>query len=58
MLYFSGQIVSKPVNPSTDNYKEKLNAQASVRAGLEEYNNMKETKPPTSTLSAFESTQL
>ncbi|CAF1381544.1 unnamed protein product [Adineta ricciae] len=53
-----GQIVSKPINPSTDNYKEKLNAQTSVRAGLEEYNNMKETKPPTSTLSAFESTQL
>ncbi|CAF1547785.1 unnamed protein product [Adineta ricciae] len=53
-----GQIVSKPINPSTDNYKEKLNAQTSVRAGLEEYNNMKETKPSTSTLSAFESTQL
>ena len=39
----SGQIVSKPVNPLTDNYKTKLNAQASVRAGLDEYDTQTST---------------
>ncbi|CAF0730233.1 unnamed protein product [Adineta steineri] len=48
-----GEIVSKPINPLTDNYKAKLNALASVRAGLDEYNNMndvhKQTPPPSPT---------
>ncbi len=38
-LLFSGKIVSKPVNPFTDNYKAKLNVQTSVREGLQEYKN-------------------
>ncbi|UJR29961.1 hypothetical protein I4U23_017508 [Adineta vaga] len=57
-----GEIVSKPINPTTDNYKAKLNAHASVRAGLDEYNTIKDTKkstPPTSTVAAgLESTRL
>jgi hypothetical protein len=39
-FFFSGEIVSKPVNPSTDNYKTKLNVQNTVREGLQEYKNM------------------
>ncbi len=50
-FFFSGEIVSKPVNPLTDNYKTKLNAQASVRAGLEEYSNAKDFNTQTSTAS-------
>jgi hypothetical protein len=56
-----GEIVSKPVNPLTDNYKAKLNAQASVRAGLQEYNNstnLKKQTSATSTLSTSEATYL
>ncbi|CAF1480526.1 unnamed protein product [Rotaria sp. Silwood1] len=39
-----GEIVSKPINPLTDNYKAKLNAQTAVRTGLQEYSNNKEYK--------------
>jgi hypothetical protein len=49
----SGEIVAKPVNPLTDNYKDKLNAQASVREGLEEYDNTKNLKKQSSTASAL-----
>ncbi len=49
-LFFSGEIVAKPINPLTDNYREKLNAQASVRAGLQEYNNSTNLNKQTSTL--------
>ncbi len=58
---FSGEIVSKPINPLTDNYKAKLNAQTSVRAGLEEYNNINDLKKQTSitsTVSGPEATYL
>ncbi|CAF0984973.1 unnamed protein product [Rotaria sordida] len=50
-----GEIVSKPVNPLTDNYKDKLNAQADVRAGLEEYSKSKELNRQTSTTSTSSS---
>jgi hypothetical protein len=43
-LFFSGEIVSKPVNPLTDNYKAKVNVQTSVREGLQEYKNLKDIK--------------
>jgi len=55
--FFSGEIVAKPINPLTDNYREKLNAHASVRAGLREYNNSTDLNKQTSTLSS-EETQL
>jgi len=58
IFFFSGEIVSKPVNPLTDNYRAKLNAQASVRAGLQEYNNSTNLKKQTSTLSNPEETYL
>lgn len=50
-FYFSGEIVSKPINPLTDNYREKLNAQAAVRAGLQEYTNNQNLKRQFSTMS-------
>ncbi|CAF2526768.1 unnamed protein product [Rotaria sp. Silwood2] len=56
-----GEIASEPINPLTDNYKAKLNAQAAVRAGLQEYSNGKEFKKQTSTtptVSSAESTNL
>jgi len=49
-----GEIVSKPVNPLTDNYKAKLNAHAAVRAGLQEYSQSQNTKTQTSSLSSVE----
>jgi len=48
-----GEIVKKPINPLTDNYREKLNAQASVQAGLKEYNSAPNLNKQTSTLSAL-----
>jgi len=56
-----GEIVAKPINPLTDNYRAKLNAQASVRAGLDDYNSSKDagkTARSPSVSSAGESTQL
>jgi hypothetical protein len=47
-----GEIVAKPINPLTDNYKAKLNAQASVSAGLQEYNNNPNIKRQSSPLSS------
>lgn len=41
MNIFSGEIVSKPIHPSADNYKTKLNVQTNVREGLQEYKNTK-----------------
>jgi len=54
LFFFSGEIVAKPINPLTDNYREKLNAQASVRAGLQEYNNSTNLNKQTSTLPSEE----
>ena len=51
-FFFSGEIVKKPINPTTDNYKAKLNAQASVRAGLENYSNYPNLKKQASTTSS------
>jgi hypothetical protein len=51
-FFFSGEIVAKPINPLTDNYKAKLNAQASVSAGLQEYNNNPNIKRQSSPLSS------
>jgi hypothetical protein len=52
-FFFSGEIVKKPINPLTDNYKEKLNALASVREGLQNYNNSPNLKKQTSTISSL-----
>jgi len=49
-----GEIVSKPINPLTDDYKAKFNAQAAVHAGLQEYSQSQNTKTQTSTLSSVE----
>jgi hypothetical protein len=54
LVFFSGEIVAKPINPLTDNYREKLNVQASVRAGLQEYNNSTNLNKQTSTLPSEE----
>ena len=51
-LPFSGKIVSKPVNPLTDNYKAKLNAQTTVREGLQEYKNAKDVNRQSSSSSS------
>jgi hypothetical protein len=53
LFFSSGEIVKKPVNPLTDNYKAKLNAQASVQAGLKEYSNTPNLNKQTSALSAL-----
>lgn len=41
IFFFSGEIVSKPIPPSTENYKTKLNVQTNIREGLQEYKNTK-----------------
>ncbi|CAF0798072.1 unnamed protein product [Adineta steineri] len=46
-----GEIVSKPVNPNTDNYKTKLNVQTSIREGLQEYKNTPDMNKSKTTLS-------
>ncbi|CAF2749352.1 unnamed protein product [Rotaria sp. Silwood2] len=46
-----GNIVAKPVNPLTDNYKAKLNVQTAVREGLQEYKNAKNVKRQSPVLS-------
>ncbi len=46
--FFSGEIVSKPVNPLTDNYKTKLNVQNNVREGLQEYKHLNRQSSKTS----------
>jgi hypothetical protein len=53
---FSGEIVSKPVNPLTDNYKAKLNVQTSVREGLQEYKNTKDVNRQSSKTSTSSET--
>jgi hypothetical protein len=48
LIFFSGEIASKPVNPQTDNYKTKLNVQNNIREGLQEYKNLKRELSKTS----------
>ena len=54
-LFFScsGEIVSKPVNPFTDDYKTKLNVHTAVREGLQEYKNARNMARPTTISSLF-----
>ena len=48
----SGEIVSKPINPLTDNYREKLNVLAATRENLQEQARVTKDLPsPTSILS-------
>ncbi|CAF0839509.1 unnamed protein product [Rotaria sordida] len=51
-----GDIISKPVNPLTDNYKTKLNVQTAVREGLQEYKNAKNVKRQSPILSTSSGT--
>ncbi|CAF3366749.1 unnamed protein product [Rotaria sp. Silwood1] len=46
-----GNIVAKPINQLTDNYKAKLNIQTAVREGLQEYKNVKNVKRQSPVLS-------
>ncbi|CAF0865565.1 unnamed protein product [Adineta ricciae] len=48
-----GEIVSKPVNPFTDDYKAKLNVHTAVREGLQEYKNARNMARPTTISSLF-----
>ena len=51
-LSSSGEIVAKPINPLTDNYKEKLNVLAATRENLQEQARVTKDLPsPTSVIS-------
>lgn len=62
MLFFSsfssGEIVKKPVNPETDDYKVRLEAQTSVAEGLKEYKKSPSFNKQSSTTSSTTETYL
>ena len=44
LIICSGEIVSKPINPMTDNYKAKLNTLAAMRENLLVQNSGQDSK--------------
>lgn len=62
VLRYSGEIVSKPINPMTDNYKAKLNTLTAMRENLLAQNTAQDVKKGPSVISTLptstESTQL